>query len=739
MAKLKQTQLVIKKGDYYTLGELKTKDLEGTAFIIASVPELGKNAVASLLITSNIPSYLKMAVYPNLIMEGSETDFGIFVGLYDDMGNPVKATEDVKLSLSANRGNFLTDILDDHVRDSRSVIKKDNHALFLQIDSDQIFATTNPFNYTIAVTSNNYGADDDLLRIVDRPGTGLLKEHENKGIQVYLPPELPTDSAAIVTYQAVLIQDKEEDEDEETTDEDEEATQVLYDDFDDGEVFPGQLDRYYTAIENRYNASVDNLRVASNDNNKLVIEEIGVVENERGFSFATIKTGQETGTVSINVDMKGWGFGSNSTKIVNPIKPTTTKIFSPTGEDKIFFNNEGNLELVIVTLDPQDRGTSTDDGIQYIITPANQIVSIPSDSTYGTIEVNVSMFGNVLKETKERKQLEREIELLVEEDTGNETDARLDKLQAELALLEGDSEEEVEEDIITAATITAYSVGTPQRPELEIAQEFILEPSPNTVEVSLPFSHIATRGIAEEYNIGAIHIIDHFGNSIPVSRDTLIDLDSSSSGIVEVPNTVLIPKGESFVSFPITTKGIEGIANIHAESSGIKFDSDFSVTTSIYNTRLSLFLSPPDDPQLEIGAQYEITAFVDDEFGEAIGDANVIFVGTNLEFFPFEVVTDNFGTATVLMQVTNDVPDLLPSAEVFADKPGYVDDSTIIEFVLKVDEVKDETILGIPPMILAVMIVGIVGATGAIAFFFLRKSKTAEEQAEADLEDEELI
>ena len=91
------------------------------------------------------------------------------------------------------------------------------------------------------------------------------------------------------------------------------------------------------------------------------------------------------------------------------------------------------------------------------------------------------------------------------------------------------------------------------------------------------------------------------------------------------------------------------------------------------------------------------------------------------------------------MQVNSDQPDLLPSAEVFVDKPGYVDDSAIIEFVLKGEVIKDETILGIPPMILGVMIIGIIGATGAIAFFFLRKSKTTEEKEEADLEDEELI
>jgi len=187
LVKLKNNQLVIEKGDYYTLGELKTKEITGTTFIKASVPELGKNSVKSLIISSNVPTNLIMYVYPNIIMEQSETDFGIFVGLYDEFGNPVKATEDVKLSLSANRGNFLTDILDDHIRDSRSVIKKGNHALFFEIDSDQVFATTNPFNYTVAVSSDNYGSSNDLLRIVDRPDSTQLKEHENKGIRVFVP------------------------------------------------------------------------------------------------------------------------------------------------------------------------------------------------------------------------------------------------------------------------------------------------------------------------------------------------------------------------------------------------------------------------------------------------------------------------------------------------------------------------------------------------------------------------
>jgi len=739
LLKLENNQLTIKKGNYYTLGEIKTKDITGTAFIKASVSELGKNAIESLKISSNVPTNLIMYVHPQVILEESETDFGIFVGLYDEFGNPVKATEDVKLSLSANRGNFLTDILDDHVKDSRSVIKKNNHALFFEIDSDQVFATTNPFNYTIAVSSDNYGSSSELLRIVDRPDSTQLKEHENKGVLVFVPPVLPTNSAAVVTYQASLIQDLGDDDDEDT-DDDEEITKVLYADFEDGEYFPGQIERIYAAISNNFNASVDNLRVASNNREILTIEEIGIIEADRGFGFATIKTGQKTGTVDINIDIKGWGFGMNSTEIINPIKPASTKIFSPTGEGKIFFNNEGILELVIVTLDPEERGTSVDDGIHYIVTPANDVVSIPSDSTYGIVEINVDMFGNELKQTKDRKQIVRALALLEDEESEAlvENKARIERLQEELDLLESGGIQDIDE-IVTMAPINALSVGTPQRPELDKAQMFTIEPSPNTITVSLPFSHIASRGITAEYNIGFLHITDHFGNSIPVARDIQIDLDSSNPNIIEVPELVLLPKGESFVEFPITTKGIDGTATIHAESTGIKFDSDFDVTTSIYTTRLSLFVTPLDDSQVEIGKQYQISAFVDDEFGEAIEEANVFFAGTNLEFFPAEVTTDQFGSVTVLMEVNNEIPDVFPSVDVFADKSGYVEDSTFVEFQLKVDVIKDETILGIPPMILMVIIIGVAGGAGALAFFFLRKSKTTEEQQEADLEDEELI
>ena len=255
----------------------------------------------------------------------------------------------------------------------------------------------------------------------------------------------------------------------------------------------------------------------------------------------------------------------------------------------------------------------------------------------------------------------------------------------------------------------------------------------------MPFSHIASRGISEVYNIGSLYVTDHFGNSIPIARDTQINLDSTDPKIIEVPEMVVLPKGESFVDFPITTKGNEGFTIIHAESAGIKFDSEFDVNSSIYTTRLSLFVSPLEDQFVQVGKQYEMVAFVDDEFGEAIEGVNVIFVGINLEFFPFEATTDQFGGVTVLMKVLDEEPDVFPSVQVFAEKLGYIEDDTVLEFLLKVEEIKDETILGIPPMILAVIIIGIVGGSGAIAFFFLRKSKTAEEQEAADLEDEELI
>ncbi|MFB5621152.1 MAG: hypothetical protein ACE5RC_08500, partial [Nitrosopumilus sp.] len=489
-------------------------------------------------------------------------------------------------------------------------------------------------------------------------------------------------------------------------DDEEDNTKIFWEDFDDGEHFPGQLDRYYAPIANKFDSSVDNLRVTSDDTEILQIQEIGIIEEQKGYGFATIKTGQKTGTVNLHVDMKGWGFGSNSTEIINPIKPASTKIFSPSGGDKIFFNNEGTSELVVVTLDPQGRGTSTDTDIEYIIRPANNIVSIPPDSTYDTITIHSSMFGNLIKETEEEN-----------------------KLAKEEALLDG-AEEPEEKDAV--ASINAFSVGSPERPELEITQNFILESSPTTISVSLPFSHIALRGIEEKQNIGILQITDHFGNSIPVSRDIQVNLTSSDNNIIEVPAIIRIPQGESFVKFPITTKGNDGEVTIHAESSGIKFDSEFTASTNSYSTRLSLFISPPEEQQLEVGKQYELLAFVDDEFGESMPEAEVIFIGTNLEFFPTETVTDEFGAATALMTVTEDVPDMLPSVQVIATKPGYVDDDTVIDFEIKILEQQGETVLGMPPWMLGVLIAGIAGGGGGIAFFFLRKTKTDEEQEEAD-------
>lgn len=95
---LENTELVIKKGEYFAIGEFQVNQ-PGDALIYASSPTM--ETVNSQVTVSEIsePLTIQLYVYPNKISSFSTSYAYAIIQLQDSSGNPIKATENIPMSL----------------------------------------------------------------------------------------------------------------------------------------------------------------------------------------------------------------------------------------------------------------------------------------------------------------------------------------------------------------------------------------------------------------------------------------------------------------------------------------------------------------------------------------------------------------------------------------------------------------------------------------------------------------
>ena len=92
------TQIVIKKGEYYAVGKFIV-DQPGTALVYASSPSM--QAVSSQVTVNNVDSQntVQVYVYPTTINAFKSTTAYVITQLHDSSGNPVIATNDVPVTV----------------------------------------------------------------------------------------------------------------------------------------------------------------------------------------------------------------------------------------------------------------------------------------------------------------------------------------------------------------------------------------------------------------------------------------------------------------------------------------------------------------------------------------------------------------------------------------------------------------------------------------------------------------
>ena len=232
------------------------------------------------------------------------------------------------------------------------------------------------------------------------------------------------------------------------------------------------------------------------------------------------------------------------------------------------------------------------------------------------------------------------------------------------------------------------------------------------------------------HQFGTIQLNDFFGNPVKVTNNLRVELSSNNTNLVQVPSSVTIPSGKSFVTFPIDTFGETGTIKISANVKGF-YGSEATLEQIPFVKELVIFPVYPDEP-ITPGDSFEIQIFVDDENAVAVEGVELVVVpSSNATVFPSEVTTDKNGEAFVLF-TAGAAPATL---DVFASKPGYTPDQTTISFEVIAETAGAQTILGIPPLYLYLAIAGAAGGGGFMAFRILRKPKviTEEEAAEEEI------
>ncbi|MCV0411658.1 hypothetical protein [Nitrosarchaeum sp.] len=670
--------LTIKKGEYYAWGTLETHQKVGNTFLRAIQDESNLDTAKSIKISSTLPASLTINVFPKLINADVKKQIDIFVSVVDSDGNPTITPEDIKLNFFSNDQYSVGDKLDDTMKEVKTVIKKGQFGYYLRQNLDLSHLLANDIK--IGVSAEGYGIATDTFSTVGKSINIDNDKITEKDIQLFIPERIPSNATSIVTYQVIAVEEDDDDVDEngnpiteETEDaEDEDIIILTIDDLKDGEFYPIQTNENYYA-----DGYVKKLNVISGDSKLVTIKDIGKIEVGNSFGTATITSGQKSGPVLISASVQGVGSDSVLTEVVNTLEQKEARIFSPTGQNTILFDREGNFDVFLIAIDSQDRPKVLKHDSKYLVTPTNGIIEIKKDATFA------------------------------------------------FATLRSDSFTITEDENFIDLKVVPIGEGADL--SLETKKTFVTQPSSKMI-VLLPVNKINAN---HDKNFGIVQIVDLQGNPIIPTYDVKSKITSSKESLVQVIDDAVIPSGVSYALFPIETTGVIGNSVISASAKGvIGTESEISTDSSL--TKLKIFTSGLSD-QIPVDKPVEIKLFIDDENAESVAGASIkINTDGNSLVVPDVIQTGPDGSAVVRLTATNG-PSI--SLNLIATAEGYSEGKdTLTINVDSPDKTLNTVDLDLPEWIVYVIIAAIL-LIGVLVVLFLKKSKAPLEE---DWEEEEL-
>ncbi|MGQ0772331.1 MAG: hypothetical protein ACT4NT_06145 [Nitrososphaerota archaeon] len=515
---------------------------------------------------------------------------------------------------------------------------------------------------TIGATTKGLGVATDMFTTVE-PMTTNNPKAGNKTMVIYTLDKIPTKSKTIAVFQigTLIDEDMEESTTEESTDGQEELD-------------PEEIkDQFHPLIINENYVSEGTgkkINLISSSDLLLRIGDVGGIDAISSHGTAIIETGQETGQVVLSSTIKGIGSASTVTEVINTLKQEKTMVFSPTGSDSILFDKTGHFDLFLISLDTKNRPTIVENPIRYLITPINEILTIEKSQTFS----HVVFQGNTI--------------------------------QAE-------NQESI--------TINAIPIGESADARLEVGDTYEKRPTAK-LELSVPFSILNSGG--SEY-VGTVQMMDFHDNPIIPFDDQRVKIIPSELGLVDVPDYVTIPKGESSADFTIKTKENDGVFTLIANANGI-VGNTVEISTKSVITKLKISIGSVVEP-LSVDQPTELRIYVDDDHTNAVGGVTVKVISSDSSVTPDTITTSADGSATIQF---NPKQSPKTSLQILAYAQGFDEEQKTFDFDVTAPLEDDTT--DIPQEI----IYGGIGAVAAIVVgmvFVLRKPKILIEDEE-DLE-----
>ena len=678
--------LKIKEGEYYAWGVINTNDEVGNGFLRASFDRFGIDVAENIEITSSLPVALNIEVFPKKISADAERTIDVFVSLVDSDGLPAVTPEDVIIELFSDN-DIVGSKLDDRMKAGNVIIKKGEFGYHFREKMNLAGFEENEI--LVGASAEDLGIATSLFE----PVQSLNIDHplvEEKALQLFVLPQIPSNTTAPLVYQInavakgeCIILEVDEDGNKAELGEDEVECPPGTSEDDDrhaiekvpkDELYPIQTNENFKA-----EGLIDKINIVSSDESLIKIKESGNIEKTRSYGTAIISTGERIGPVTLAVTLKGFGAGTTETQVVDVFKHVDTKIFSPTGEDKIVVDKNGFFDLFIIALDGKKRPKILDESAKYILNPVNEVIQIEKNRAFASSNFHSDSF-----------------------DIGND-----DKIK-----------------------VNAVPIGVEADLQLESETSFGSQIS-SSVEVMLPFENLDTK--SEVPYTGVVQLRDLLGNPSTASKDIRIQLGIEGANIVNVPEQVTISEGSSYATFPISSNGQKGDAEISASVKGV-IGTTTKISTTSNDPKLKIFAEGIEGP-LNKGESAELTIFIDDDGANAVPGAAIKFETEGATIVPETTRTDDTGSARV--EVTANEGNLV-SIEILASASGYTDGKQSFDYVVEGGSSLGGLELGLPDWVLYVGIAAMIGI-GAVIVVFLKKPKAVSEDEEDEYEYEEEI
>ena len=672
-------QLVIKKGEYYSWGVLKTFENIGNAFLRSSYDRFDIDTAENIEITSSLPAGLEIIIFPKQISALPQRNLDIFVSLVDSEGNPAVTPEDVEVKLFSDE-EVVGKKLDETMAEEKVVIKKGEFGYYFRERIN--LQGLEEKSITIGASIENLGIALDSFTLVESLNIDRPKA-ENVTLSIFSIDKMPSNTTAIMVYQFNAMGSANSFSELCLTLEIDcfESNQEIInaehpiDEISENELYPVQVNENYVS-----KGSFSKINVVSSDHSIISILDAGSIDSTQSFGTAIIRSGEAVGEVDLAATIKGIGAAVNTTSVEDVFRHTDTKIFSPTGNDAIVLDKNGYFDLFLVALDGKQRPKILEQSSKYILSPVNEVLEIKRDRSFAYANFRSDSFSAGLDES---------------------------------------------------ILVKAVPIGVEAELALEAKWDFDTQLS-SIVEVKLPFENLDAES-REPYD-GIVQLKDLLDNPSTATRDLKIKLVQAEPELVNIPEHITIEEGSSYATFPIHPTGEFGDTTISASIKGV-IGSETKISTRSNQIGLKIFANGLETP-LEVNEPLQLQIYVDNDNAESVPGAIVSFV-TDSEIgtiTPKDTRTNADGGIVADLTVHKG-PSI--SIQIIASAEGYEEASQTFEYVVN-DSGGPSIVLGLPDWVLYVGLAAVLGIL-AVIVVFLKKPKPIADEDEDEYEYEEEI